>query len=326
MSHPFVVHQSTIKCYLECRQKHHYRYVEGIQRRRRPAPLVRGTIIHRMVELQSALKDPFKALKEAEKEYGKMFREEQEEYGDIIGDIRRLMTCYFDWYKRDPLTPLKVKGRMAEHPFTIELCKGIALKGKIDRFVGRRDKMTCLEDTKSHKQLPEGDINYSDIQTMLYAHASPIALGIKPDAIAWNYIRWKPPAIPELLKGGELTKRKNIDTMWSVYLQTIKDNKLDPADYADMERELAGRETTFFKRSYVPVHKVVVKNVLDQSIQIAQEMKEGRKPVRTIGRHCDWCEYRNLCQAEFRGLDAKEIRKRDYERKEIDETEEEAAA
>lgn len=322
MSAPFVVHQSHIKCFLHCRQQEHYRYRELIQRRRRPAPLVRGTIIHKMVELHSFGKDPIRALKAAEKEYAKLFLEEQEEYGDLIGDIRRLMDCYFEWYARDPLTPIQIKKRMAEHKFSVELCKGIVLEGKIDRFVRRRDGLKCLEDTKTHKTLPEGDINYSDIQTMLYVWATPIYFGFTPDMIAWNYIRWKAPTIPELLKSGELSKRKNIDTMWPVFLEAIQRNKLDPSDYTDVKGELAGREATFFKRSYVPVHKAVMNNVVEQSIEIAKEIKSQPKPVRNIGRHCQWCEYYGLCQAEFRGLDAKEVRKRDYERKPEDEVEE----
>lgn len=319
MAAPFIVHQSHIKCYLECRQKEHYRYREQIERRRRPAPLVRGTIIHKMVELQSNKQDPFIAIKDAAKTYGKMFAEEREEYGDLLPDITRLMTGYFDWYKRDPLTPIKIGKKSAEHDFSVELSKGIILEGRIDRFVTARDGRTMLEDTKSHKQLPKGDINYSDIQTMLYAWATPQQYKIKLDAIAWNYIRYKPPAIPEQLKNKELTRR-NIDTLWPVYLEEIKRHKLDPKDYEDMRERLEGNEASFFVRSYVPVHKTIINNVVDQARQVSQEMRSGLKPVRTIGRHCDWCEYSALCQAEFRGLDVKEMRKRDFQQKKVAET------
>lgn len=315
MAAPFEVHQSSIKCYRTCRQMYHYRYHESLQRKRRPNPLVRGTIVHRMVELAQHSQDPFIALKEAEKKYGRLFAEEKEEYGDLIGDIRRLMSGYFTWYEHDPLKPIKVKGKLAvELPFLVPLAPGIVLGGKIDRVAASRDKRRWLEDTKSHKTLPEGDMNYSDIQTALYQWALEKAHGIAIDGIAWNYIRYKPPAIPEKLASGELTRR-NIDTTWSVYLAEIKHQKLDPSDYEDMRDKLKGKEGTFFVRSYLPTNPKIIANIVEEATITAVEMKQGLSPVRTIGRHCDWCEYRGLCQAELRGLDAAAVRRLDYETK-----------
>lgn len=315
-SGPYEVHQSEIKCYLECRQKHHYRYRERVERRRRPNPLIRGTIIHRMVELSRHNKDPMLALKEAEKKYAKLFREEQEEYGDIIGDIRRLMTAYFEWYKRDPIQPVMIKGKPAvELKFKVELAKGIVFGGKIDEVGKSKDGRKWTKDTKSHKTLPKGDINYSDIQTLLYSWAVEKSHGIKVDGVAWDYIRFKAPAVPELLKStGELSK-KNIDTIWPVYLEEIKRHKLDPNDYKDVKAKLEGKEASFFVRSYLPLHPILVTNMLAQVTQVAKEIAEGKPPVRVIGRRCDWCEYYGLCQAEFRGLDDKFIRKADYQEK-----------
>lgn len=313
----FVTRQSEIKCYRRCRQQHHYRYRMKIQRRRRPKPLVRGTIIHKMVELHSGNKDPFLALKEAEKKWGEMFEEEREEYGDIIGEIRLLMTEYFTWYKSDPLHPIKIGKRWAEHDFEIELAPGINLKGRIDRFSKTRDGRKWLEDTKSHKKLPEGDIVYQDIQTALYLTASP-SLGIKPDGIAWNYIRYKAPTVPELLKSGELSRR-NIDTTWSVYLSAIKNNKLDPDDYKDMQERLEGKEATFFVRPLLPAHPKLIRRLVDDAVETAKEIRDGKPPVRNIERHCDWCEYKNLCYAELRGFDTKDMMKRDFQEKDDEE-------
>lgn len=315
MAAPFIVHQSTIKSYRHCRQQYHYRYMEKIERRRRPNPLIRGTIIHKMVELGSTGKDPFLALKAAAKQYDKLFREEKEEYGDLIGDIGRLMTGYFDWYAIDPVKPILLKGIPAvELNFSVELCKGVQLEGKIDRVGTTRDKLRWLEDTKSHKTLPEGDINYSDIQTVLYTWAFEKQWDVKIDGILWNYIRYKAPTIPELLKSGELS-HANIDTLWPVYADAIKRHKLDPKDYQDMKKKLEGKESSFFIRARLPVNKKLHEAIRAEAIITAKEMQEERDPYRNIGRHCSWCEYAPLCQAELRGLDASIIRKKSYQAK-----------
>lgn len=312
----YVTHQSEIKCNLECEQKRHYRYVVGIERKRRPKPLIRGTIIHRMVELKQHEKDPMSALKEAEKEYGKLFKEEREEYGDIIGDIRRLMSAYFQWYSHDPIQPLKIKKQLAvELEFEVEnFAPGITLAGKIDRAGSSKDGRTWLEDTKSHNTLPTGDINYSDIQTVVYHWALEQQFKVKTDGIAWNYIRAKPPTIPDLLKSGELSRGK-IDTTWDVYLGAIKANRLDPKDYEDMRTKLEGAEASFFVRSYLPVNPTLTKNILEAAREAAVRMVNTKKPVRNIGRHCAWCEFYGLCSAELRGLDVKFMMKADFREK-----------
>lgn len=312
------VHQSEIKAFRHCRQLHDYRYVQNLQRRKRPQPLIRGTIIHRMVEYFQHGKDPFLALKEAELEFGKLFREEREEYGDLIGDIRRLMTGYFEWYKRDPVLPIKIKGKLAvEIGFKVELIKGVLYYGgKIDAVAQTRDKRKWIKDTKSHKTLPEGDVNVADLQTILYAWALEKAHGIVVDGIAWDYVRYKAPTIPELLKSGELSRSK-IDTLWPVYLDEIKRHKLDPRDYKEMEKKLEGKEASFYVRAYLPYRRdsALVKTVLKEAERTSLEILEGKAPVRNLGRHCGWCEMKALCHAELRGLDASFIRKKEYQEK-----------
>lgn len=304
----FEVHQSHIKCYLRCRQQEHYRYRENLQRRKRPNPLIRGTIIHEMIEYRAGGKSPNIPLRAAEKEYAKLFREEKEEYGDLIGDIRLLMNHYFKWYDRDPIKPIKIKGKSAEHSFKVDLCKGIVLGGKIDLVGELRDERRWIVDHKSHKTLPKGDIYYSDIQGILYAWAFPIQYKMKVDGVVWNYIRFKSPTIPEVLKNGEMSRRQ-IDTLWPVYSDALISEGLNPKDYDDMKTKLEGNEASFFQRAYMPAHKSLITTVLEETKEIAQEMKQQKKPVRHLGRHCTWCEFYELCQAELRGYDAAAIRR-----------------
>lgn len=316
----YIVHQSTIKCWRKCRRLYHYRYVERIEKRKPPAPLMRGTVVHEMIEAHANGTDVWAPVEAFKKRYAKLFAEEREHYGDLVGEIERLMSGYFEWYKKDPLVPFSLVkgGPKAEHKFSVNLTPSIILEGKVDLAAHDRMKRKWLTDHKTHKQLPQGDIKYSDIQSALYCWALECEYPkLKFDGVAWNYIRWKAPVIPDLLKDGSMSRRKNIDTTWAVYRQAVKDAGLDPKDYADMKQELDGKEGDFYVRSYLPVNRTITENLLEEARVTAREMKRkgGRDKTRTIEKHCSWCEFYNLCQAELRGLDADFIRKHDYKEK-----------
>lgn len=73
--------------------------------------------------------------------------------------------------------------------------------------------------------------------------------------ILYLFVRKKAPAIPEVLKTGGLTRRKNIDTTWAVYRQAVLNAGYEPRSYQDMRDLLVGKEISFFQlrvRSDIP--------------------------------------------------------------------------
>jgi len=313
----FITHQSHIKCWRSCRRRYWYQYILCLTKRKPPSPLLRGTTIHAMIEERIEGRDPQKPLDALRKEYGKLFLEEREEYGDLPGDIATVMENYFEWYDKDPLFPMPLKkgGPKSEHKFQVNLTPSIILEGRVDMFATDKRKKVWLVDHKTVKNMPKGDLRYSDLQSCLYAWAFRDRL--KFYGMCWNYLKFKVPRIPEPLKNGSLSKAKNIDTTWKTYLQAILDNGLDPDDYKDMEEILEGKEEDFFKRNYMPLSPVIIENIVEEAQITAREMKRkgGKDKTRTIDRHCEWCQYYNLCQAELRGLDADFIRAHDYKEK-----------
>lgn len=314
MADTFRISQSKYKTYLECKNKYYYRHVEKLTRRSPANPLVRGKIIHEMIEAQVNGKDPWKAWAASQKEYAKLFTQEREEYGDIPGEIEVLMSGYFDWFKRDPLIYYEVNGAYAEHFFRVPLVENIVLEGTMDSLAHTKDKRFWLVEHKSHKSLPKGDIKYSDIQSSIYTWVAPQVGLPKPDGVMWNYIRYKAPTIPEPLKNGEMSRAKSIDTTWAVYREALVDNNLDPKDYKDVEAMLKGKEGDFYVRVGLPINKTIQATILDEVKTTALEMRDnaGKNRVRTIDQHCTYCEFYELCQAELRGLDADFIRKKRF--------------
>lgn len=315
----FYTSQSKIKAWRSCKRKYYYQHVLHLVPRSPPNPLVRGTIIHSMLEEFIAGKDAWKAWGEAQKTYGKLFKQQREEYGDIPGDIEALMSSYFKWYARDPLTYYEVDGNYSEHFFQVPLTPGIIMQGTIDSAAHTRDKRFWMVEHKSHREIPRGDIKYSDIQSAIYTWIMPQVGLPKPDGVMWNYIRMKRPTVPEVLKSGEMSRR-DIDTTWDVYEAALKAAKLDPKDYADMKSKLANKEAEFFVRQALPINKTIVETILEEATTTAREIKRkaGVDKTRTIDRQCTYCQYYLLCQAELRGLDHKAILKHQFKTEEKD--------
>lgn len=161
----------------------------------------------------------------------------------------------------------------------------------------------------THKILPDEDARFSDIQTVLYYWALR-EKGEKVDGILWDYIRTKPPAVPETLKSGGLSKRANIDTDYDTYLAEIQRNGLNPADYQDILTKLKAGKKAFFLRVKLPTpNENLVSSVVNDFFDTAEQILEAKSFERNMTRDCKSCSYYQLCSAEVRGLDAEFIKK-----------------
>jgi hypothetical protein len=158
----FKVSQSKVSTWRKCQRAYQYRYEDKLAKRSKPRPLQFGGIVHSMAEADAANKDPMKVLDQIAKEKRQLFLEEREMYGDLVNDVRYVMDAYFNFWKDEPLVYLKKNGRLAEHPFEIEIAPGIVCKGKIDGVV-RAKKMTWLAEHKSHKTFPNIDHRWRNL-------------------------------------------------------------------------------------------------------------------------------------------------------------------
>ena len=310
------ISNSKAKTWRKCRNAYYYKYIEKIVPRRKAAPLVKGSIIHEMDEAWTNGGDWREVLKKYAKEYKKLFLEEQEEYGDIINDMEKVMLGYIAKWKGKDLTYIEKDGRATEHPIEVDLAPGIILTGYIDKIgVDQRNKVWLTEKKSFKRGLPKEDVRFTDLQTTIYYWAAPHCGFPQPHGIMWDYVRSKPPVVPELLKKGGLSKRKNIDTTYEVYLAAIKEHKFDPADYKEILDDLKHRPDSFYRRIYLPPPKSLVKSLLEDLKQTAREIEALGEVsrIRTITRDCGWCDYYSLCQAELRGLDTDFIRQKEYQ-------------
>lgn len=309
---------SKARTWRRCHQMYHYKYNEKLAKRRPPPPLIRGRIIGECLDEVVSGRSIEGVLAHYEKEYGRLFREEKEEYGDMLPEISQLISGYRKYYKNDGLKFLSVKqGRKRikyEFPLEVDLGDDITFIGYIDKLVEDHRGVFTL-DHKSHRNIPDEDTRFADLQLVFYTWAAPQCGYPKPVGVCWDYLRTSPPTKPEVLKTGWLTERKNLDTDYDTYLAAILELGQDPKDYAETLERLQAQTNRWYQRVFLPSPpEAMVDNAIYDLVTTANEIRElgETNHTRNMGRECKQCSYFQLCQAEYRGLDANFIRKSEF--------------
>lgn len=296
---------SRIKSWRRCKRSHYYKYIMELVRRTAPAALLRGTTFHEMLDAPIQGKDWKEPLIAYREVYEKLWDEEREQYpspDDLISMYERYQRRWahdgLDYEGKSEITVL------AEH-------RGMTFKGIIDKLPVDHNGIRFVMDHKTHKVLPDENTRFADLQTVLYYWAC-LQNGMDVGGVLWDYIRTKPPAIPELLKTGGLSKRSNIDTDYDTYYREIKKHDLNPANYSDILEKV--KKNVFFKRVPLPgPSPVLVENVVKDFFDTAEEIRDNPEcATRNMTRDCKSCTYFNLCSAEVRGLDTEFIIKQMY--------------
>ena len=206
-------------------------------------------------------------------------------------------------------TALAIELDFAKDP--IEIAPGIGIKGKVD-LVREDQKGLWIVEHKTMKQIPTEDQRFFDLQTAVYTTAVEKIMGIKLSGVLWDYCRTKPPAIPELLKSGGLTRKVKIDTDYNTFYQEIVENGLNPKDYlVELERT---KSNVYYERKYMPKSPRMIEAFIREFATTAYEIEHlQHHPTRNMGKFsCSDCEYRNLCEAELMDLDTSFMLKTDF--------------
>lgn len=301
-----------LKTYRKCHKAYNYKYEQNLQKKKKDASLLRGSCVHEMIEAKANGKDPWETFESYVEKNKPLFTEQDPEYENLVDMITTIMEGYFSYYKNDPLKPIVLNGKAAEHPFSVELDKDVVLTGVIDMIVEDPKLGIGIEDHKTHKVIPTGDIAYSNIQSALYAWAmTQLDEFPNPQFMVWNYIRWKEPTKPKLLKSGKMSTSLG-DTTWRVYRRALIEANLDLKDYEEVRQQLEGRESEFFVRQYLPINKTIMNNIKEDALSTAHQIMSSKLKDRNITRDCSYCEFYPLCQAELKGLDSEMVKQCEY--------------
>lgn len=337
----FQVSLSAYQVWQRCEQRYYYSYVRRLRIKDKFLAPALGRILHSYLETYyEGLRDGMLAedahtlsqLKTSER-----YVPELRGYANVAhmtgnDDLARELTalpalagCITDRYylARGRPDSLRYKILEVEKKLNLTIFEGIYSTGVTDLVTQDQDTGRInLWEHKSTQYVPPDSVRLRDFQTMLYAVKLRWKTGLVIDSVLWNYIRTKEPSQPEVLKSGYLTKRKDLDTTWEVYSRAVLDSGGDPnaPEYGDMMERLFPRELNVFFPRYEQVIVVQEDMLMDDYISEAQNMRRAvydwsagtKKPIRTIARDCDGCEFLRLCQAALTGGDEEDLVKMRY--------------
>ena len=313
---------SEVSSFRRCQKAWEYRYKTGLKRQRKGIRLFKGEILHEMLNAYVNAKlvkgfigdDPWDVLAGYEEKFKVYFEEEKERFGDIIGDCGAIFEGYLRKYRHDPL-----KYETSEAELYFDITGNLRFAGFIDKVAVDAQGRRWIVDHKFVQNIPSGEDRFSELQLLLYVWAWGNKYPDIPiDGVLWDYSRSKAPAKPELLKSGQLTQRKNIDTDAFTYMRAIAENNLNPNDYTEVLKNLQGREDTFHERVFLPkptdaMVNEVVEDFLATAADIQIARKKGARCARSMSPfNCSTCEFRSVCEAEVRGHDTDFVIQADY--------------
>lgn len=316
-----VITYSQLKLYRFCPQAYFYKYIEGLQVKRKPKPLKVGTVIHELIACWATGHNYETLLKRLDHEWKNMFDEEKEFYGDLPRLARWIIKHYVERYARERKHYELVEHTCGPIPLTTET----EFKFRIDRLLRESKRDISLCETKTGKKIPEEGVRVFDLQTVLYTWALR-QLGQNVTSITWDYIRTKEPAIPKILKDGSVSARSDIDTDYETFYQALQDNGCDPnaKEYKHILRSLRGADRKWFDRVKLPVKESMIEPVVRDAQRTSRRIvRLAHTPVRHLsGFTCPRCQYQALCYAVLRDLDVEFIKHAEFKSRGKEEYEE----
>lgn len=331
----FQVSLSAFQTWQKCEQKYYFQYVRKLRPRDQFLAPALGRILHTYLEYYyEGLKENFSA---DDSHLAALLKTSEKFIPEIRGYVNVALATGNEQMAKDLNDLSTIAGRIAQRYF-IARGKADAERYKVihvERWLnlpifdgihstGVADLVTQdletgrinLWEHKSTQNVPQDSVRLRDFQTMLYAVKLRWLGEAIIDSVVWNYMRTREPTVPEVLKSGQVTKRKDLDTTWEVYSQALSDaGVVDLEDYTEMKERLFDRERTIFFPRYEQVIVVSENVLMDDYIEESKRMRQARedweagrsKPIKTISRDCDYCEFFRICQASLTGGDEEDV-------------------
>lgn len=315
----FKISNSKARTWRRCPKKYEYKYVQRLRPKAKAVPLERGTWCHELLQCFYDGGDWKKQHKVLTKKFNRLFEEEREMLGDLPGDCARIMRSYLRQYEEEDGNLRIVDTELNEY---VTLPNGLRVQVIIDLVYEDHMGLWAM-DHKFRKAFESPENMRLDPQLTVYYWALEV-LGYPCVGTVYNEVLTKPPTIPKLTATtGRLEKRKNIFTDQYTYASAVKAHGFSLSDYTDILRVIGlTHKDKFFRRTYIPRDKEMVRNAMQDLNWTAQEIMDGERKSRfprTFDKSCKFgCDYKDLCLSQFHGGDGESIIKSYFTRKEAD--------
>lgn len=300
---PIRMSNSKEGCYRRCPRKYKFRYVEKLKSKKEAIQLKKGSWLHELLMIHYDGQDWRERQKELTQKFNNLLFEEREEYGNLPHETARIMTAYLAHYKEEDKHYRVIDTELDE---MIDLPNGVRFNFIIDLVIEEiHDGSIWLWDHKNVTSLMDEDFMLLDAQLAKYAWSAKQIGFSKVRGVLFNELCTKAPTVPEQLKNGELTQRKNLQCDVYTYYREIKRLGLNPRDYGKMILYLRQQSDRWFRRTRMPrdrhMTEVTMRELLDTAVEIRAAEADNRFP-RTQDKSCKYtCEFLHPCIGELQG-------------------------
>lgn len=316
---------SMLKTFRTCPKQAEYKYVHRLKPKRLGSPLKRGTWVHSLLEIHGKGGDWRDMHDRYTHEFNQLFDEEKDFYGDMPNEILTIMKSYMWHYKDDPW-------EWIDNEFQLEakLPDGTVYRGKVDGLV-RNAFGLWIVDHKTHKTLPDSNFRLLDAQSALYLWAAR-ENGMEIQGFIWNYIKWKAPSTPQLLKDGSRFSKSVTDYDYPTYVRAIKKAKAENPSFAittEMRAEAERLKNQRFEHGKPQTSNFFRRDTLEKSDEMIERVLQGNYTTslrmhdydfsnpdqveRNVSNNCKFsCSFIDLCTAELMGANTRPLIKQNY--------------
>lgn len=302
---------SRVALYRKCPRAHYLRYVECLNKRRKAKPLYFGTDFHKLLENRNSKKKCIQAMEDIRQAYDNLDFEDRSMLGDNY--IDDLFTIFNDYRKVWKGTD---KPEKTEQEFEIPMFVDKAT-GEVHNFIGIIDEVydggKVIGEHKTFNMKPSNLTMTMNTQSMLYSRAVQELYGVTPEFIQWDYIKSEPSKYPVLLKSSnKLSLAKNNGITPMSWTRACKEYGIeDDLDKASLWEE---NISNYFFRLKTRVSEEMVGQIWDEFVQTSKEIvkRQDRNKIRNVTRDCSFCDYCDICKAEFTGGNAQYIIEKDF--------------
>lgn len=296
---------SQIKSFRGCRQEWFYKYKERLEPRKPQRPLYMGTTLHKLLELRANGEDWQAYLfKEVAEKFEALPTDYKMELGEDFIDCCNKIMSQYDW----------AYGKKDEN------IKYLATEVKIDckikgykRFTGIVDAICEIDGEQyimEHKTFKTKkmslDQTWINVQTCAYIKVLN-SQGWNIKGVIWDMVKTSAPEPPKVLKNGQFGKQSAKQTLLS-FQWYAPGAEVPEAIY----EEIKDNHKEYLDRYITPVLPDVVEKVWAEFVQSVDDIERNKSCPKSLGRDCDWCSFKELCQTELTGGDVEYIKQLYY--------------
>jgi len=309
---------SRVSSYLRCPYAHYLGYIRKLKLNKAIRPLHFGTDFHKLLEERN---DPEK-LKQAKKDIKEKFYAMPASWQSDIGDeylseIASIFKDYSTVWKDSP------QPQKTEHKFELDIGN---FKGEPIKFVGVIDelylykhngeKFTKIGEHKTFSRKPDQNTLVMNVQKCLYAKATQIERGSLPRTVIWDYIKSTPAKEPIWLeKSSRFSDAKSDQITELSWNRACKKRGIDDPEIIKHGQDLyGGNISNFFFKAEMDLLPEMVDSIFDGFLYTCKQIvKQGEKnKTKNVTQDCGWCNFRDICFAEFTGGDIDYLLQKNY--------------